>query len=38
MTIVVLGNKYNSGIYKQPKVLYSIVKNVPVNEGFEGDE
>ena len=38
MTIVVLGNKYNSGIYKQPKVLYSIVKNIPVDEGFEGEE
>jgi CubicO group peptidase (beta-lactamase class C family) len=38
LTVVVLGNKYNGGVYKQPKVVYSIVKNVPVNEGFEGDE
>jgi CubicO group peptidase (beta-lactamase class C family) len=38
MTIIVLGNKYNGGIYKQAKVLYSIVKNVPVDEGFDGEE
>ena len=38
MTIIVLGNKYNNGIYKQAKVLYSLVKNVPIDEGFEGED
>ncbi len=38
ITFIVLGNKYNEGIYRQPKILYSIIKNVPVNEGFDGDE
>lgn len=37
LTFIVLGNKFNEGIYQQPKVLYSIVKNVPVADGFEGD-
>lgn len=37
LTFIVLGNKYNEGIYRQPKVLYSIIKNVPVNEGFDGE-
>ncbi|RYZ49186.1 MAG: class A beta-lactamase-related serine hydrolase [Sphingobacteriales bacterium] len=37
ITFIVLGNKYNEGIYRQPKMLYSILKNVPVNEGFEGE-
>lgn len=35
MTFIVLGNKYNGGIYRQAKILYSIVKNVPVTEGFD---
>lgn len=35
MTFIVLGNKYNSGIYKQAKVLYSIVRNVPPTMGFD---
>lgn len=35
MTFIVLGNKYNTGIYRQTKVLYSIIKNVPVSEGFD---
>jgi len=38
MTIIVLGNKYNNGIYKQAKVVYSLVKNVPIDEGFEGED
>ncbi|MBS1782523.1 MAG: beta-lactamase family protein [Bacteroidetes bacterium] len=38
MTFIVLGNKYNSGIYRQAKVLYSIVKNVPIGEGFDEEE
>jgi len=35
LTFIVLGNKYNNGIYRQAKVLYSIVKNIPVAEGFD---
>ncbi len=38
MTFLVLGNKYNNGIYRQAKVLYSIVKNVPMSEGFDEEE
>lgn len=38
LTFVVLGNKYNNNIYRQAKVLYSIVKNVPVTDGFDGEE
>lgn len=38
LTFIILGNKYNSGIYRQAKVLYSIVKNVPVSEGFDSGE
>jgi len=38
MTIIVLGNKYNSGIYRQAPVLYSIVKGKPVGSGFDDDE
>jgi len=38
MTIVILGNKYNNGNYRQAKVLYSILKNVPVNNGFDEEE
>ena len=38
MTFIVLGNKYNNNIYRQAKVLYSIIKNVPMEEGFEGEE
>jgi len=35
LTFIVLGNKYNNGIYRQAKVLYSIVKNVPVDSDFD---
>jgi CubicO group peptidase (beta-lactamase class C family) len=38
MTFIVLGNKYNMGIYRQTKPLYSIIKNVPVSEGFDDEE
>ena len=38
LTFIVLGNKFNEGIYQQPKALYSIVKNVPVADGFDGDD
>ena len=37
LTFIVLGNKYNNGIYRQAKVLYSIVKDVPVSEGFDDE-
>ncbi len=37
-TIIILGNRYNSSIYRQAKVLYSIVKNVPVSSGFESED
>lgn len=37
-TIIVLGNKYNKGIYKQPPVLYSIVKKTEHTGDFAGDE
>jgi len=35
MTFIVLGNKYNNNIYRQTKTLYSLIKNVPVSEGFD---
>ena len=35
MTIVVLGNKYNTGIYHQAPVIYSIVKGIPIMRGFD---
>lgn len=35
MTFIVLGNKYNKGVYQHARVLYSIVKNVPPNIGFD---
>lgn len=38
LTFIVLGNKYNNGIYKQGKILYSLVKGVPVDEGFDIEE
>jgi CubicO group peptidase (beta-lactamase class C family) len=38
LTIVILGNKYNNGVYKHAKVLYSIVKNVPLKQGFESED
>lgn len=34
-TIIVLGNKLSNAIYRQPKVLYSIVKNTDAAQGFE---
>lgn len=38
LTFIVLGNKYNNAIYRQAKVLYSIVKYVPVEDGFDEEE
>ncbi|HRO43805.1 MAG TPA: serine hydrolase domain-containing protein [Flavipsychrobacter sp.] len=37
LTFIVLGNRYNTGIYRQAKVLYSIVKNVPVGSDFDDE-
>jgi CubicO group peptidase (beta-lactamase class C family) len=38
MTIIMLGNKYNSGIYKQAPIIYSLVKGTPVNREFDSEE
>ena len=37
-TIIMLGNKYNSGIYKQAPIIYSLVKGTPVNREFDSEE
>jgi len=38
ITIIVLGNKFNNAIYHQAPVVYSIVKDKPITNGFdEGD-
>jgi CubicO group peptidase (beta-lactamase class C family) len=37
-TIIVLGNKYNKGIYRQPPVLYSILKNTDSTGDFGGED
>lgn len=34
-TIIVLGNKYSSAIYRQPPVVYNLVKNTDIVQGFE---
>jgi len=34
-TIIVLGNKQSSAVYRQPPVLYSIVKNADSVSGFD---
>ncbi|MBA3827875.1 MAG: beta-lactamase family protein [Taibaiella sp.] len=38
MTIIILGNKFNNGIYHQAPIIYSIVKNRPVMHGFDTEE
>ncbi|MCW3121070.1 MAG: hypothetical protein JWQ38_562 [Flavipsychrobacter sp.] len=38
MTIIVLGNKFNNAIYHQAPKIYSIVKGVPVENGFDTEE
>jgi CubicO group peptidase (beta-lactamase class C family) len=38
MTIVVLGNRYTTSIYHQAPKLYSIVKHIPVMNGFDTEE
>lgn len=37
-TIIILGNKYNSGIYRQAPVVYSILKNTDADKGFDTEE
>lgn len=37
-TIIILGNKYNNGIYRQAKTVYSLVKNVTLVNGFESED
>ena len=38
MTIIVLGNKFTNSIYHQAPVVYSIVKGVPVANGFDTED
>lgn len=38
MTIIILGNKYNSNIYRQTKVVYALVKGTSVADGFDTEE
>lgn len=38
MTIVILGNKFNNAIYHQAPVIYSTIKGVPVENGFDTEE
>jgi CubicO group peptidase (beta-lactamase class C family) len=38
MTIIVLGNRFTNSIYHQAPVVYSIVKNVPVENGFDTED
>jgi CubicO group peptidase (beta-lactamase class C family) len=38
LTIVVLGNRFTNSIYHQAPVVYSIVKNVPVENGFDVED
>lgn len=35
ITIIVLGNKYNTAIYHQAPYIFSIVKGIPVMKGFD---
>ena len=38
MTIIVLGNKFTNSIYHQAPAIYSIVKGVPVVNGFDTED
>jgi CubicO group peptidase (beta-lactamase class C family) len=38
MTLIILGNKYNQGIYRQAPVVYSLIKGTPVGSGFDDEE
>jgi CubicO group peptidase (beta-lactamase class C family) len=37
-TIIVLGNKYNSNIYRQAPAIFSIIKHTDANKGFDTEE
>jgi len=37
-TIIVLGNKYNTGIYHQAPIVNSIVKGIPIQKGFDTED
>jgi len=38
MTFIVLGNRFTNSIYHQAPALYSIIKNVPVENGFDTED
>lgn len=38
LTIVVLGNRFNNGIYRQAPKIFSILKGAPVQKGFDAEE
>jgi CubicO group peptidase (beta-lactamase class C family) len=38
MTIIVLGNRFTNTIYHQAPAIYSIVKGVPVQHGFDTED
>jgi hypothetical protein len=38
MTIVVLGNRFTNSIYHQAPVIYSLVKSVDVDGGFDEED
>lgn len=37
-TIIILGNRYNQNIYRQPQQIYNIVMGSNFKEDFEGEE
>ncbi len=38
MTIIILGNKFTNNIYHMAPVIYSVVKGVPVSNGFDTED
>jgi len=38
MTIIVLGNKFTNSIYHQAPAIYSIIKGVPTEKGFDTED
>jgi len=38
MTIIVLGNRFTNSIYHQAPAVYSIIKGVPVEKGFDTED
>ena len=38
MTIIVLGNRFTNSIYHQAPAIYSILKGVPVENGFDTED